>query len=61
MTGRALVAQTCNPNYSGGRYQEDCGSKPAQAKALHKKRAGEEAQGVGPEFKPQYHTKKRRQ
>jgi hypothetical protein len=22
---------TCNPGYSGGRDQEDCGSKPAQA------------------------------
>jgi hypothetical protein len=27
----ALVAQTCNPGYSGGRDQEDCGSNPAQA------------------------------
>jgi hypothetical protein len=27
----ALVAHTCNPNYSGGRDQEDRGSKPAQA------------------------------
>jgi hypothetical protein len=26
-----LVAHTCNPTYSGGRDQEDCGSKPAQA------------------------------
>jgi hypothetical protein len=25
------VAQTCNPSYSGGRDQEDHGSKPAQA------------------------------
>jgi hypothetical protein len=23
------VAHTCNPTYSGGRDQEDCGSKPA--------------------------------
>jgi hypothetical protein len=22
------VAHTCNPSYSGGRDQEDCGSKP---------------------------------
>jgi hypothetical protein len=29
---RALVAHTCNPSYSGGRDQEDFGSKPAQAK-----------------------------
>jgi hypothetical protein len=27
-----LVAHTCNPSYSGGRNQEDCGSKPAQGK-----------------------------
>jgi hypothetical protein len=26
-----LVAHACNPNYSGGRDQEDLGSKPAQA------------------------------
>jgi hypothetical protein len=27
----ALVAHACNPSYSGGRDQEDCGSKPVQA------------------------------
>jgi hypothetical protein len=27
----ALVAAVCNPSYSGGRDQEDCGLKPAQA------------------------------
>jgi hypothetical protein len=27
-----LVAHTYNPSYSGGRDQEDHGSKPAQAK-----------------------------
>jgi hypothetical protein len=26
---RVLVAHTCNPSYSGGRDQEDHGSKPA--------------------------------
>jgi hypothetical protein len=26
-----LVAQTCNPSYSGGTDQEDCGSKPVPA------------------------------
>jgi hypothetical protein len=26
-----LVAHICNPSYSGGRDQEDCGSKPGQA------------------------------
>jgi hypothetical protein len=25
----ASVTHTYNPSYSGGRYQEDCGSKPA--------------------------------
>jgi hypothetical protein len=28
------VAQTYNPSYSGGRDQEDPGSKPARAKSL---------------------------
>jgi hypothetical protein len=28
----ALVAHTCNSSYSGGRYQEDHGSKPAPDK-----------------------------
>jgi hypothetical protein len=27
---RAPVAHTCNATYSGGRDQEDCGSKPAR-------------------------------
>jgi hypothetical protein len=52
---------TCNLSYSGGRDQEDPGSKPAQANSLrpclekkhHKNRTGGVAQGVGPEFKPQ--------
>jgi hypothetical protein len=30
-SSRELVAHTCNPTYSGGRNQEDCGLKPAQA------------------------------
>jgi hypothetical protein len=30
ITTRAPVAHTCNPNYSGGRDQEDHGSKSAQ-------------------------------
>jgi hypothetical protein len=25
------VAHSCNPSYSGGKDQEDCSSKPAQA------------------------------
>jgi hypothetical protein len=27
------VAHTCNPHYSGGRIQEDHGSRPVQAKS----------------------------
>jgi hypothetical protein len=30
-TSWAPVAYTCNPSYSGGRDQEDCGSKPGWA------------------------------
>jgi hypothetical protein len=53
-----------NPSYSGGRNQEDRGSKPAQEnssarpyleKTLHKNRAGGVVQDKGPEFKPQYY------
>jgi hypothetical protein len=29
--GQAVVDHACNPSYSGGRDQEDHGSKPAQA------------------------------
>jgi hypothetical protein len=29
-----LIAHTCNPSYSGGRDQEDCGSTPAQPKRV---------------------------
>jgi hypothetical protein len=59
--GLVLVAHACNPCYSGGRDQEDPGSKPAPAiSLLHsisqknppQKRAGGVAQGVGPEFIP---------
>jgi hypothetical protein len=54
------MAHASNPNYSGGRGQEDHRLKPTQANSLqdylkkthHKKRAGGVAQGVGPEFKP---------
>jgi hypothetical protein len=31
-TSGVLVAHTCNPSCSGGRDQEVCASKPAQAK-----------------------------
>jgi hypothetical protein len=62
------VANACNPSYSGGRNQEDRGSKTAKAnssrdpilKNLHKNRAGEVAQGEGPEFKPKYRKKKKK-
>jgi hypothetical protein len=61
------LAQTCNPSYSGDRDQEDRDSKPAWAnsetlseKNPSQKRAGGGAQGVGPEFKPQYHKKKKK-
>jgi hypothetical protein len=47
------MAHTYNPSYSGGRYQEDRGSKPAQADSsmrphlekTHHKKAGGVAQG----------------
>jgi hypothetical protein len=65
--GQALVAHACNPSFSVGRDQEDCGSKIAWANSLQdpiskkhitKKRVGGVAQGIGPEFKPQYQQKK---
>jgi hypothetical protein len=68
------VAHVC-PSYSGGRDQEERGQKPAQINSLRdpilkktftKKGArvglgvsGRVAGGVGPEFKPQYHKKKK--
>jgi hypothetical protein len=36
-------------------------TSPSLEKTLHKKRAGGVAQGVGPEFKPQYHKKKKKE
>jgi hypothetical protein len=63
--GWALVAHSCNPSHSGGRDQEDCGSKPAREnpiskKPFTKKRASGVDTGVGPEFKPRYRKKKRK-
>jgi hypothetical protein len=67
--GQQPMAHACNPSYSGGRDQEDCSLKPAWGKSLrdliskkkkkshHQKRAGAVAQGVGSEFKLQYHKK----
>jgi hypothetical protein len=63
------VAHTYNPSYTGGRDQEDHGSKPAWAKLFvrpylkkkhSQKRTGGVTQGVGLEFKPQYHKKKKK-
>jgi hypothetical protein len=54
------LALTYNLHYSGGRNQEDHSSKPAQPNSSQK-RAGIVAQGVGPEFKPQYLKKKKSQ
>jgi hypothetical protein len=65
------VAHACNLSYSGGRDQDDGGLKAAQAnrsrdpiskKTHHKKKGGGGvAQGIGPEFKPQYYQKKTKQ
>jgi hypothetical protein len=65
--GWVLMAHTCNPSYSGGRNEEDPSSKPDWensswdpiSKIPNTRRAGGVAQGVGPEFKPQYHKKKK--
>jgi hypothetical protein len=65
---QAPVTQAYNLSYSGGGDQEDRGSKPAQANSLqdpiskipNTKKAGGVAQGVGPEFKPQYHKNKKK-
>jgi hypothetical protein len=63
------VAHICNPSCSEDRDLEDHDSKPAQAnswqdpistttKKKSQKRAGEVAQGVGPDFKRKHHIKK---
>jgi hypothetical protein len=61
------VARTFNPNYSGGRDQEDQVLKPAHANSSQdhlwknpsqKNEVGGVAQGIGPEFKTQHHNKK---
>jgi hypothetical protein len=62
----APVAHAYNPSFSGGRDEEDCSLKPAQANSLrdpisktHPKKiwAGGVTKSEGPEFKPQYHQK----
>jgi hypothetical protein len=58
----ASVAYAYNPGYSGGRDQEDCSLKTAQAnnfetlsqKNPSQKRAGGATWDVSSEFKPQY-------
>jgi hypothetical protein len=62
-----LAFHACHPSYSGGRDQEDHGSKPARAngsrdpilKNSSHKRAGGVAPGVDPKFKSQYCKKKK--
>jgi hypothetical protein len=59
------VAQAYNPSYSGDRDQEDHSSWQIISETLSQKnpsqkRAGEVAGGVGPEFKLQYHKKKKK-
>jgi hypothetical protein len=59
---RVLVVHTCNCSYSGGRDQEDGGSKPVQANSLKdpilknpsQKKAWWSGSKPLPEFKPQY-------
>jgi hypothetical protein len=64
----APVTHVCNPSYSEGRDQEDHCSRLLQivCKTLSRKnpsqkRAGRVAHSVGPEFKPQYCKKKKRE
>jgi hypothetical protein len=61
---------TCNPSYSGGRDQEDHGSKPVwtnhenlsqKKKKKPQNWVGGVTQGVGPEFKSQYRKQKTKQ
>jgi hypothetical protein len=62
---QVLVAHTCNPNYSGGRDQEDQEEaspgkqfeRPYLEKAPSQKRAGRMVQDISSEFKPQYRQK----
>jgi hypothetical protein len=67
----ALVAHACNPSYSEGRDQEDCGSKPAwtgsfQDPISKKKKITKTdwwsgvVQDVSLEFKPKYCNKKKK-
>jgi hypothetical protein len=61
-----VSAHACNPSDSGGRDQEEHGSKPAFERPHlenthhHKKKGWGVSQGLGPEFKPR-HGKKQKQ
>jgi hypothetical protein len=64
-----LVAHSCGASYSGGRDQDDCSSKPARANSsrdpilknpITKNWTSGVAQSEGPEFKTQYHKKKKK-
>jgi hypothetical protein len=65
--GPVPVAHICNPSYSGGRDQEDYGSKPAQANSSQDpiskkpilKRADGGAKGVGLRSSPSNRKKKK--
>jgi hypothetical protein len=60
---QALAAHAYNPSYSGGWFEASPGKlfkRPYLKKAHHKNRAGGVAQGEDPEFKPQYHKKKKK-
>jgi hypothetical protein len=66
---QAPVAQACIPSYSLYRDQEDWGSKTAGQTVLQtlsqrnpsQKRAGGMTQSISPEFKPQYHKKRKKE
>jgi hypothetical protein len=60
------VAHTCNPSYSGeeirrmpvqSQPRKIVSKTPISQKNQSQKRAGGVTQGVGPEYKPQYHKK----
>jgi hypothetical protein len=63
-----LATHACDPSYSRGRNQEDCGSKtawvnramrPYLKKDTSEKRAGGVAQSIGP-VKPKFRKKKKK-
>jgi hypothetical protein len=68
VSSQVPVVHTYNPSYSGGRDQEDCGSKPAHAnsswdhilKIPITKRASGVIQSEDPKFKPYGKKKKKK-